>query len=153
MLALGDIDSGWRCLVHTAERNDFDVMIMSNATSDPNQMLSTQDAAALLGLQPCTLAAWREDGSQPGLAFFKLGKAVRYRYADLLAFIETRKASSTLVARQMAPPPSVPSLKAPTRSRLPSHAAPPQERSTCVGRSATTRKKSNRGEDRQQSLF
>ena len=40
-------------------------------------MLSTADAADLLGLQPCTLSAWREDGSQPGLAFFKLGKAVR----------------------------------------------------------------------------
>mgnify|MGYP001157946820 FL=1 len=70
-------------------------------SSDPNKMLSTADAADLLGLQPCTLSAWREDGSQPGLAFFKLGKAVRYRYGDLIAFLETRRASSTLVARQL----------------------------------------------------
>ncbi|MEY2758380.1 MAG: hypothetical protein RIR33_2158 [Pseudomonadota bacterium] len=81
-------------------------------SSDPNRMLSTADAAALLGLQPCTLSAWREDGSQPGLAFFKLGKAVRYRYGDLIAFLDTRRASSTLVARQL---PRSPGLAAPSR--------------------------------------
>ena len=80
-------------------------------SSDPNRMLSTADAAHLLGLQPCTLSAWREDGSQPGLAFFKLGKAVRYRYGDLIAFLETRRASSTLVARQL---PQSPALAAPS---------------------------------------
>jgi hypothetical protein len=80
-------------------------------SSDPNKMLSTADAADLLGLQPCTLSAWREDGSQPGLAFFKLGKAVRYRYGDLIAFLETRRASSTLLARQL---PQSPALAAPS---------------------------------------
>jgi len=91
-------------------------------SSDPNRMLSTADAADLLGLQPCTLSAWREDGSQPGLAFFKLGKAVRYRYGDLIAFLETRRASSTLVARQLpqSPVPATPSpasVKSPSRPR------------------------------------
>lgn len=126
---------------------------MTKPASDPNQMLSTQDAAALLGLQPCTLAAWREDGSQPGLAFFKLGKAVRYRYADLLAFIETRKASSTLLARQISPPPISPSLKAPPRSRVPAPAPSPKEQPTGAAKAAPARKKVNRGEDRQQLLF
>jgi hypothetical protein len=68
-------------------------------TTDPNRLLKPEEAAAFLGLQPCTLAAWREDGSMPGLAFFKIGKAVRYRYGDVLAFIETRRATSTLAAR------------------------------------------------------
>jgi predicted DNA-binding transcriptional regulator AlpA len=72
-------------------------------TSDPNRLLKPDEAAAFLGLQPCTLAAWREDGSMPGLAFFKIGKAVRYRYGDILAFIETRKATSTLAARALKP--------------------------------------------------
>jgi hypothetical protein len=72
--------------------------------ADPNRLLTTTEPAELLGLQPCTLSAWREDGSQPGLAFFKLGKAVRYRYGDLLAFVETRRASSTLLARQLPQP-------------------------------------------------
>ena len=71
--------------------------------NDPNRMLSTEEAAAFMGLQPCTLAAWREDGSQPDLPFFKIGKAVRYRCADVLAFLEARRAVSTLAARQIKP--------------------------------------------------
>jgi predicted DNA-binding transcriptional regulator AlpA len=70
-------------------------------TTDPNRLLKPEEAAAFLGLQPCTLAAWREDGSMPSLAFFKIGKAVRYRYGDVLAFIETRRATSTLAARAL----------------------------------------------------
>ena len=68
---------------------------------DPNRMLSTEEAARLMGLQPCTLSAWREDGSQPDLAFFKIGKAVRYRYGDVIAFLNARRAVSTLAARQL----------------------------------------------------
>lgn len=73
-------------------------------TDDPNRLLRPEEAAALLGLQPCTLAAWREDGSMPDLVFFKLGRAVRYRYSDVLAFMETRKATSTLAARKLPNP-------------------------------------------------
>jgi excisionase family DNA binding protein len=63
-------------------------------------MLSTTDAAELLGLQPATLATWREDGSQADLPFYKFGKIVRYRYSEVVAFIETHRASSTLAARR-----------------------------------------------------
>ena len=84
-------------------------------TSDPNRMLTTAEAADLLGLQPCTLAAWREDGSQPDLAFSKFGKAVRYRYGDLIAFIEARRASSTLTARQLKSAPKA--EEAPSKSQ------------------------------------
>lgn len=124
-------------------------------------MLSTQDAAALLGLQPCTLAAWREDGSQPGLAFFKLGKAVRYRYADLLAFIDTRKASSTLIARQISPPPACPLPRERTGSPkfgtapapMPASAEPPKQTCQRTAEKVRPRKAAKHGEDRQQSLF
>ena len=126
---------------------------MTKPASDPNQMLSTQDAAALLGLQPCTLAAWREDGSQPGLAFFKLGKAVRYRYADLLAFIESRKALSTLVARQHAT--SVAPTKTQKKMGSPKLAPSPvsQDEPTRTVKPSLIRRHAKRGEDRQQSLF
>jgi len=126
---------------------------MTKPASDPNQMLSTQEAAALLGLQPCTLAAWREDGSQPGLAFFKLGKAVRYRYADLLAFIETRKASSTLVARRNATsvtPTRTPKKTGPTK---PPPAPVSREEPAPAVKTAPGRRQARRGEDRQPSLF
>ena len=134
---------------------------MTDTASDPNQMLSTQEAARLLGLQPCTLSAWREDGSQPGLAFFKLGKAVRYRYGDILSFIATRKASSTLTARQMAPPPAPP---APRTSSRPPHTPPPntqaavpatpqQDTRVGIAEQPSTRKKTKHRDDRQPSLF
>ncbi|MBI1252930.1 MAG: helix-turn-helix domain-containing protein [Hyphomonas sp.] len=124
-------------------------------------MLSTQDAAALLGLQPCTLAAWREDGSQPGLTFFKLGKAVRYRYADLLAFIDTRKASSTLIARQISPPPACSLARERTGSPksgttpapMPASAKPPQQTYQRTAEKVRPRKAAKHSEDRQQSLF
>lgn len=159
--ALGDTDSAALPRVHTECRKHFYVMRMTNPASDPNQMLSTQDAAALLGLKPCTLAAWREDGSQPGLAFFKLGKAVRYRYADLLAFIETRKASSTLTARQVAPPPVLPVSRArtglsqstPAPVPAPAPAKSPQEPLRQTSPTVRPRKSVKRAEDRQQSLF
>lgn len=105
-------------------------------TADPNQMLTTTEAAALLGLQPCTLSAWREDGSHPDLPFFKLGKAVRYRYGDLVAFVETRRASSTLLARQLQP-------AAPAMLPQRSEAAPTRRKV----------RKAQRGADGQQSLF
>ncbi len=83
----------------------------TGAQVDPNQMLTTEVAANLIGLKASTLAAWREDGSQPDLAFFKVGKAVRYRYRDIVAFVESRRASSTVAARlfkTQAPKPSPP---------------------------------------------
>ena len=134
---------------------------MTDTASDPNQMLSTQEAARLLGLQPCTLSAWREDGSQPGLAFFKLGKAVRYRYGYILSFIATRKASSTLTARQMAPPPAPP---APRTSSRPPRTPPPntqaavpatpqQDTRVGIAEQPSTRKKTKHRDDRQPSLF
>lgn len=96
-------------------------------SSDPNKMLSTADAADLLGLQPCTLSAWREDGSQPSLAFFKLGKAVRYRYGDLIAFLESRRASSTLVARKL---PKAPVLSATSGASVKSASRPRKARNS-----------------------
>ena len=134
---------------------------MTDPTSDPNQMLSTQEAARLLGLQPCTLSAWREDGSQPDLAFFKLGKAVRYRYGDILAFIDTRKASSTLTARQMAPPPGPPVARTPPRppetppaeTPVIAPAAPPQDPPARLPEKSRTRNQTKQPDDRQPSLF
>jgi excisionase family DNA binding protein len=67
---------------------------------DLNQMLTTEEAAALLGLKPATLANWREDGSVE-LAFSKFGRSVRYRYGDVIAFAEHTRCTSTLAARRL----------------------------------------------------
>jgi excisionase family DNA binding protein len=73
---------------------------MSASAFDMNQMLTTSEAAALLGLRPCTLSNWREDGSVD-LPFSKFGRSVRYRYGDVVAFAERQRCTSTLVARQL----------------------------------------------------
>ncbi|MBX3511002.1 MAG: helix-turn-helix domain-containing protein [Hyphomonadaceae bacterium] len=75
--------------------------ILPTTVTDPNQMLTTAEAAALLGLKPATLANWREDGSVD-LAFSKLGSCVSYRYADGVAFAQRARCTSTLAARHLA---------------------------------------------------
>lgn len=67
--------------------------------TDENRLLSPNDVATLLDVKTCTLEKWRETG-RVELPFVKLGaKAIRYRYRDVVAFIETRMATSTLAAR------------------------------------------------------
>jgi hypothetical protein len=51
-------------------------------------LLRPPEVAAMLGVKPHTLAVWRSTG-RVGLPFAKIGKAVRYRYADVARFIET----------------------------------------------------------------
>lgn len=50
-------------------------------------MLTRKEAAAFLGLAPVTLEGWARK-QNAGPPYVKLGKAVRYRKEDLVAFIE-----------------------------------------------------------------
>jgi len=50
-----------------------------------NDMLTTAEAAQLLGLAKSTLNKWRVYGTGP--TFIKLGRAVRYRRSDLDAYM------------------------------------------------------------------
>jgi excisionase family DNA binding protein len=49
-------------------------------------LLLRKEVAAMLKLQPQTLAAWAVTGKH--LPFVKLGRSVRYRRADVVAFVE-----------------------------------------------------------------
>lgn len=113
-------------------------------STDPNRLLKPEEAAAFLGLQPCTLAAWREDGSMPSLAFFKIGKAVRYRYGDVLAFIETRRATSTLAARALKPETAPPKLNVESTAKIAPEMSMPKRKRAGTSKS---------GAFGQQSLF
>ena len=67
--------------------------------ADENRLLSPSDVAALLDVKTTTLEKWRETG-RVDLPFVKLGtKAIKYRYRDVVAFIDARVATSTLDAR------------------------------------------------------
>ena len=54
-------------------------------------LLTTEQAADTLGLEPETLASWRCASRDKGLPYVKLGKGrVRYRPSDVRAFIEQK---------------------------------------------------------------
>jgi len=55
--------------------------------------MTTPEAARYLGLAVSTLNKWRCLGGGP--KFLKLGRAVRYRQADLEAYLSSRQLRST----------------------------------------------------------
>lgn len=64
---------------------------------DPNELLTSKVTAALIGIKLNTLEIWR--GQAKGPPFIKLGPSpqagVRYRRADVVAWIEQRLYAST----------------------------------------------------------
>ncbi len=58
--------------------------MLSNPTET---LLTTEETATLLGVKPPTLIAWRFY-RKPGPRFIRMGRIVRYRYSDVLDFIE-----------------------------------------------------------------
>lgn len=53
------------------------------------RLMDDKAAAALLDVKPGTLSVWRSTGRY-ALPFIKVGCKVRYREADLLAWLDTR---------------------------------------------------------------
>lgn len=58
------------------------------------QLLTRDEAAEYLNVRPQTLALWHSTGRY-ALPVIKVGRAVRYRIADLEAFIASRTVSHT----------------------------------------------------------
>lgn len=56
---------------------------------DADQLLDEQAAATYLDLKPGTLSVWRSTGRY-AIPFVKIGRNVRYRRADLDAWLEQR---------------------------------------------------------------
>lgn len=54
-----------------------------------SDLLDNGAAAAFLGVKPGTLDVWRSTGRY-SIPFVKVGRLVRYKRADLQAFIENR---------------------------------------------------------------
>lgn len=52
-------------------------------------LLDDNAAAAILDVSPGTLSVWRSTGRY-ALPFVKIGRKVRYRRADLMAWLEKR---------------------------------------------------------------
>ncbi|MEQ6331031.1 helix-turn-helix domain-containing protein [Pseudomonas chengduensis] len=61
---------------------------------NPADLLTPEQAAALLGLSVKTLATWRSTGRH-ALAFIRCGTRIRYRRSDLDAWLAQRQHTST----------------------------------------------------------
>lgn len=57
------------------------------------QLLTPKEASSILGVSPQTLAIWRCN-KRYSLSYVKVGRYVRYRYGDLLNFIDSRTISA-----------------------------------------------------------
>ncbi len=54
-----------------------------------NRLLTRKEAAEFLGVQTITLAIWKST-KRHGLPVVKVGRLAKYRYGDLLEFVERR---------------------------------------------------------------
>ena len=67
---------------------------MNAATnSQPEHLLTAAQAADFLNISIRSLQSWRVRGGGP--AFLKLGRSVRYRYAELQTWLDANIATST----------------------------------------------------------
>ena len=69
---------------------------LSIAEQTDSKLFTTTEAANFLRLKPNTLEIWRFQGKGP--RFLKLGRACRYRLADLEQFMDSCLRTSTAEA-------------------------------------------------------
>ena len=60
---------------------------------DRTELLSPDQAAATIDVTSGTLSVWRSTGRY-GIPFIKIGRKVRYRKSDLIAWLESRTRES-----------------------------------------------------------
>jgi len=63
-----------------------------------NEVLTTKQAAEMLGIKPGTLEIWRVQGRSP--RYLKIGHAVRYRKSDILEFLEKCEVGQSVQDRE-----------------------------------------------------
>ncbi|MBK6321279.1 helix-turn-helix domain-containing protein [Candidatus Aalborgicola defluviihabitans] len=68
-------------------------MTLQTIVKASKELLDDKAAAAVLDVTPGTLSVWRSTGRY-ALPFLKVGRKVRYRHADLLAWLDKRTRST-----------------------------------------------------------
>ena len=72
-------------------------MPLNILSNDTDALLKEDDAARLLSLSVRTLQSWRIRMAGP--PFFQVGRAVRYRRRDLIAWIDANTIGATMASR------------------------------------------------------
>ncbi len=65
---------------------------------NPDEMLDTTEAAAILGIAPGTMANDRNSG-RDGPPFHRFGRSVRYRRCDVVAYRDSRRVECAMARR------------------------------------------------------
>ncbi len=88
------IDNAFRCLIkETKKATGLTPSIAKRTRSKKRHLLTTKDAAKLLGRRPHTLENWRCNGDGP--PFHKTGGSIVYKRSDLNEYLEERKFNHT----------------------------------------------------------
>ena len=72
-------------------------MTLQSIVQASKELLYERAAADLLDVTPGTLSVWRSTGRY-ALPFLKVGRKVRYRHSDLLAWLDKRYRESGATA-------------------------------------------------------
>jgi excisionase family DNA binding protein len=72
-------------------------MTINSLVQECRNLLTEQEAAKLLDTAPGTLSVWRSTGRY-NIPFIKVGRSVRYRQSDLLAWLDSRTQSNGATA-------------------------------------------------------
>lgn len=72
-------------------------MTLKTIVEITRDLLSEQEAAQILDTAPGTLSVWRSTGRY-NLPFVKVGRKVRYRRSDLVAWLDARVRQSGATA-------------------------------------------------------
>lgn len=67
--------------------------MLANATQTRDRLLDEHEVAAMLALSVRTLQAWRVKGEGP--RFVRLGRAIRYRYSDVVVWLDANTLTKT----------------------------------------------------------
>jgi hypothetical protein len=73
---------------------------MSTDLSESDRLLTRDEVAEMLRLDPLTLARWARN--RLNLTFIKQGQFVRYRLSDVLAFLESSTVANDGGKKKMA---------------------------------------------------
>lgn len=58
-----------------------------------SKWINDEEAAEMMGIKPQTLRAWRSSGREGQPTFYKSGNLVRYKRADVEAWVESTAVS------------------------------------------------------------
>jgi hypothetical protein len=83
-------------MLTVANQREVSTMQSTSIAADPDAALNENQAAEFLGVSVRTLQAWRVRGG--GLAYVKIGRAVRYQRRVLVAFQQSHTVTSTTEA-------------------------------------------------------